>query len=40
MTKGRLMGMKMQKNVRDEGGEEVERGVKRVGAGGGVAGVK
>ncbi len=26
MTKGRLMGMKMQKNVRDEGGEEVERG--------------
>lgn len=26
MTKGRLMGMNMQKNVRDEGGEEVKRG--------------
>ena len=26
MTKGRLMGMKMQKNVRDEGGEEVQKG--------------
>lgn len=26
MTKGRLMGMKMQKNVQDEGAEEVERG--------------
>lgn len=26
MTKGRLMGMKMQKNARDEGGEEVEGG--------------
>lgn len=26
MTKGRLMGMKMQKNMQDEGGEEVEKG--------------